>query len=249
MIDLIIGVNTPESLSDGMLAFFFHNFFVGSVGVVIFFLGIWMLFSFMMMLLGAVHTYLMAVMMICLLVIVGVLFCPLIMFKNTFDIFQKWVRMLTANLIIPVVLFAYANVMLSAFDIVLYSGEHSVFRTFAGAAVDGEDFSIQAYMYNNGLVEEVEDKGIIHDQRAATRLETPEGETVEGEVEDIADIGEEGLLPDPGAIGEIPIAIPMQKIDYDAAAGLVGAASGPALMESVLAAMIMTALVSYNAFL
>lgn len=245
LLDVIIGVNPATSLSQGMLAFFFHNFFVGSVGVVIFLLGLWMIGSFVIMLLGAIHTYLIAVMMICLLVIVGVLFSPLIMFKNTFDVFQKWLRMIIANMIIPVVLFAYVNVMLSAFDIVLYSGEHSVFRTFAGEAVDAADFNIQAYMYENGLVIEEEDKGPILDQRAADRFATPAGTVIGGEINQYGEyVGEAGLLPS-GDISEIPLAIPMEKIDYDAAAGMVGVASGPALLEQVLAAMIVTALVSY----
>lgn len=246
MIDLMIGVNTPASLSDGMLAFFFHNFFVGSVGVVIFMLGIWMLFSFMMMLLGAVHTYLLALMMVCLLVIMGVLFCPLIMFQNTFDIFQKWVRMLVANLIIPMVLFAYANVMLSAFDVALYSGDHSVFRTFAGAAVDEDGFSIQGYMYNNGLVEETENLGPIMDLRAADKFNTPIGTVIGGEINQFAEYPEEvARNADPDSIAEIPLAIPTQRIDYDAAAGLIGVPSGAVLMEQVLASMIVTALISY----
>lgn len=246
LLDVIIGVNTAATLSGGMLGFFFHNFFVGSVGVLIFMLGLWMMFSIVLMLLGAIHTYLMAVMMICLLVIVGVLFCPLIMFKNTFDFFQKWVRMMIANLIIPMVLFAYANVMISAFDIVLYSGEHSVFRTFAGDVVDNPAFSIHEYMYGGGMILEVEDKGPIHDQRAANRFNTPGGTVIQGEIDQFGEYGGAGgLFALPGQIGEIPIALPMQTIDYNVAAGAVGAASGPALMEAVLASMIVAALVSY----
>ncbi len=247
LLDVVVGVNpgvTP--LTDGMLAFFFHNFFVGSVGVLIFMLGLWMVFSLVMMLLGAVHVYLLAVMMICLLVIVGILFLPLIMLKNTFDVFQKWVRMLVANLIIPMILFAYANIMISAFDIVLYSGQYSVFRTFAGAAVDNPNFSIHDYMYGGGMVLETEDRGPIHDQRAVNRFQTPQGTVIQGELDQFGEYpGPGGLFANPMQIGEIPIAIPMNQIDYNAAAGAVGAGTGPALMEAVLASMIVAALVSY----
>ncbi len=244
LIDVIVGVNTPASLTDGMLAFFFHNFFVGSVGVIIFMLGIWVLLAFVMGMLTAIQVYLLAIMMLVLLVIVGILFLPLIIFKNTFDYFQKWVRFTIATVLIPIILFAYLNVMLSAFDIVLYSGEYSVFRTFAGDAVDAEDFRIHEYMYNNGLVLEYEDKGVVHDQRQ-TVFPTPKGQQLEGE---LFQFGEYPIGP--GTLGsvdisQIPIAIPMKQIDYDAAAGLVGAADGITLMEEVFAAMILTALVSY----
>ncbi len=242
MLDVIVGVNTANSLSDGMLAFFFHNFFVGSVGVVIALLGIWMLFAFVIGMLTAIHTYIMAFILVCFLVIIGILFMPLVMFKGTYDYFQRWTRMTVANMIIPMVLFAYMNVMLSAMDIVLYSGEHSVFRTFAGDAVDDDGFNIHSYMYDNGLIEEVENKGPIHDQRQ-TRFPTPAGILPKGELFQFGQYPEAAVMPK--GIGEIPIAIPMKKIDYDAAAGLVGAGSGIDLMEQVFAAMIITALVSY----
>lgn len=242
MLDVIVGVNTDNSLSDGMLAFFFHNFFVGSVGVIIALLGIWMLFAFVIGMLTAIHTYIMAFILVCFLVIVGILFLPLVMFKGTYDYFQRWTRMTIANMIIPMVLFAYMNVMLSAMDIVLYSGEHSVFRVFAGDAVDGDGFNIHSYMYDNDLIEEVEDKGPIHDQRQ-TRFPTPAGVLPKGELFQFGEYPEAAVMPK--GIGEIPIAIPMKKIDYDAAAGLVGAGSGIILMEQVFAAMIITALISY----
>lgn len=244
LLDVIIGVNPPITLTNGMLAFFFHNFFVGSVGVVIGLLGIWMIFSIVIGMLTAIHTYLMAIMMICLLVIVGVLFCPVIMFRNSFDVFQKWVRSIIASVIIPVVLFAYLNIMLSAFDIVLYSGEHSIFRTFAGDAVDADNFNIQEYMYSNNLVLETEDKGVILDDRQ-TQFPIPTGEVLKGEYYQFAEYPDSAKFANPANIAEIPLAIPMSKIDYDAAAARVGAGSGPDLMQQMLGAMIVTALVSY----
>lgn len=244
LLDVILGVNTAGSLSNGMLAFFFHNFFVGSVGVIIALIGIWMLFAFVMGMLTAIQTYLLALITISLLVIIGIIFLPLVMLKNTYENFQRWWRMLVGSVLIPVVLFAYLNVMLSAFDIVLYSGEHSVFRVFAGAQVDNENFSIHEYLYNNGLVEEFEDKGPIHDQRQ-TQFATPQGTVLKGLLYQFGQYPDTASRANPANIAEIPIAIPMQKINYDAAAGMVGGGSGADLMGEVLAAMIMTGLIAY----
>lgn len=245
LLDVIIGVSTSASLADGMLAFFFHNFFVGAIGVIIALIGIWMLFAFVMGMLTAIQAYLLALMMISLLVILGILFLPLMMFKNTFEYFQKWTRAMIGSVLVPVILFAYLNMMLSAFDIVLYSGENSVFRVFAGDAVDEEDFNLNDYMYENNLILEFEDKGVVHDQRQ-TQFATPKGNLLKGLLYQFGEYPDQtATRANPANVAEIPIAIPLKKIDYDAAAAMVGAESGADLMGKVLAAMIITGLIAY----
>jgi hypothetical protein len=146
--------------------------------------------------------------------------------------------------------------VLSAFDVVLYSGEYSVFRTFAGSAVDGDSFRIHQYMDDNALVLEVAERGIIHDQNQ-TKFPIPVGVTSGGRfyqhgaycdndpATDPPECDDKTLLPDPANPANIQIAPLTKKIDYERAAALVGAGSGTILMEQVFASMIVASLIAY----
>lgn len=182
-VDLIIGVGAPETLANGLLAFFFSSFISGAIGALIGIIGVLFTFYLFMGMLKAAFTYLMAVLGIIFLMMIGGMFVPLIFFtKATKGYFDKWVGMLAALVLQPIILFAYLNVALSALDVVIYSGDDSIYRAIAGQDADiSEGFTINQHMMSNdvykpdGGVSIVADLNQIAYETAQTTEDAEEG--------------------------------------------------------------------------
>ncbi len=151
LVNMIIGIDAANDLGNGLLAFFFGSFVSGSIGTLVGIIGLYFTVNILLGILKAVHIYLMASMSIVFLLILGGMFIPLVFFKNTFEYFRKWITMITSMILQPVLLFAFLTIVLAAFDVILYSGENSVFHTIAGDTAYDADFNINDYMEDNGL--------------------------------------------------------------------------------------------------
>jgi type IV secretory pathway VirB6-like protein len=161
--DMVVGLSAnaaitstapQDGMARGMMAFFYYNLQSGALGILIGIVGIYICFNLLKALLQASYTYLIALLTLSLLFLVGALFVPLLIFKSTFGFFEKWLKMVLAMILQPLILFAYLNVLFVAFDIMLFSGTNSLMRTIAGGAVDAASFNIHDYAEANNLYSE-----------------------------------------------------------------------------------------------
>ena len=155
VINSIIGIgvgNGGALLQGGILSFLFGAVYSGGVGIMIAFIGGYMSFNIIISLFRAMIIYLISLMMLTVIVFSGLLFIPLVMFKASGSVyFKKWTHMLGSVILQPVIVFAFINVLLVTFDVIMFSGDNSVFRTIAGNAVDDPAFSLNSYMEDNKL--------------------------------------------------------------------------------------------------
>ncbi len=113
-------------MSRGMMAFFYHNLKSGALGLLIGLAGLYIAFNLMLSLFKAAYTYLIAVAILSLMFIIGIFMIPGILFPGTYPIFEKWYKVILGVILQPIILFAYLNVMMIAFDLMLFSGENSI---------------------------------------------------------------------------------------------------------------------------
>jgi len=124
------------SLDDGLLAFFWNCFASGSILSLAAIVGLSMVYNMIMGLLKAANVYLTSLMGLAFMAISGGLLLPLMLMRSTYGYFNKWALGLLSLMIQPVVLFAFLNISLTAFDIVLFSGQKSLLHLMAGEKVD-----------------------------------------------------------------------------------------------------------------
>lgn len=254
MLDIVIGISSPRLLADGMLAFFFYNIFSGAASLIMGLIGLWITFNLVLGIFKAIETYLLTVFTIVILVIIGILFIPLV-FVSSVEYFKNWFKLIGGAMVQPVVMFAYLNVVMAGLDVVLYSGEHSVFRTYAGVEVDQKDFRINDYIEREQLLRaavpgptldqnhSIFNSGLLGPMQGLVR------QTIQSE-------DKNALSLNPEDIAQMPLGIPVQGINWEKSAEILdppldkskiaaGGTLGGLLESQVFAAMLVAALVSY----
>ena len=121
------GSGSPDpDLSRGSMAFFYHNLKSGALGLLIGLAGLYICFNLMLALFKGAYTYLIAVAVLSLMFIVGIIFMPAFLFVGTYAFFEKWYKVVLGMMLQAIILFAYLNVMMVAFDTMLFSGPNSI---------------------------------------------------------------------------------------------------------------------------
>jgi type IV secretory pathway VirB6-like protein len=120
------GSSDNPDLTRGMMGFFYHNLKSGALGLLIGLAGLYIAFNLLLALFKASYTYLVAVALMSLMFVVGIIFLPAFLFSGTFSYFEKWYKVVLSMVLQPIILFTYLNIMMIAFDIMLFSGDNSV---------------------------------------------------------------------------------------------------------------------------
>ncbi len=150
-LDQLIGGILPGSLfSFGMGGFVISALFTPFAGFTIFMIGIGFFLTLLMAVAKAMYVFLSAYIAIALLVIVSPIFVPLVLFRVTKAYYEKWLRLLIGLIIQPIFLFVYIAMLMAGFDVVIFSGERSVYRAIAGDAIDQPNFYIGKHMLGEG---------------------------------------------------------------------------------------------------
>lgn len=131
----LIGLSDWQSTLQfsGILTFGMLFSFTLGTGAIILLLIVYFVGSLIGALLKFLQTFLMAVMAISFLFIIGYLFVPLVLFKQTFGYFQKWLHYVIGAVLTPVMSMAFMVLALVVLDVVLFSGAQSL----SGRIVNG----------------------------------------------------------------------------------------------------------------
>jgi type IV secretory pathway VirB6-like protein len=111
--------SVPNILIIGVASIFSHVF-----GIFIFAFILTILIFIILITVRVVHIYIMASIALVLLVYISPLIIPAALFKFTKDIFDKWLTNIIAYTIQPILLFTFLSFLFSAFDMVIYDGNH-----------------------------------------------------------------------------------------------------------------------------
>jgi len=250
IINLTIGINPPKTLYNGLVGFFFSSLMSGGLGIAIGLIGIYVCFNMLMGMLRASQAYLVALIGVSFLLIIGVIFIPLMLFRNTFEFFRQWFMQALAMLLQPIILFAYINILLNVFNMLIYQEDYSLYHSIAGEASKEADFNPIKYFTDNGLISK---KGMgfkfnLDSSRILSGAVSTDEQQAYG-VQEQKDEAEQGKIKDNPA--SIPIEIPYDTYDYAKAAEKLGIASASdpdaaeKMQKHILGALLLVALISY----
>lgn len=162
MVDSVIGLNISEITSSsfqgfnqnisgdmlqrGMIGTFFQLMKSSSFGIVLGLMGFFFIYAMLFYLVRVLFAFLMSFMSLTFLMIIAPLFIPLILFRVTKQYFDKWVRLIIASCLQPILLVAFVTFGVAALDLVMFTGSTSVMRVIAGNQVDQPNFNLHSYI-------------------------------------------------------------------------------------------------------
>ncbi len=255
LFDSLVGISSSvaigggggmEGLSRGLMGFFYYNMQSGALGVLIGSVGFYIGFNVLLALLRASYTYIIALLVLSFLFIIGIFMVPLIMFKNSFENFSRWAKMVLAMILQPVILFAYLNVMFVAFDFMLYSSPESLVQTIVGLApvdVTSPTFNLNEYAELNGLYDQ-DSKGFGAniDNACLTREDITENEGLLGNTE-YSDVPPVYGVNEDGQdcfIRDLPIHLKYRVVNYDVIPGGAAAVAGVTILVGLASYVLLT---------
>lgn len=135
-----------DMLQRGMIGTFFQLMKSSSFGFVIGLMGFFFIYAMLFYLVRVLFAFLMSFMSLTFLMIIGPIFIPLVMFRVTKQYFDKWVRLIIASCLQPILLVAFVTFGVAALDLVIFTGSTSVMRVIAGNQVDQPNFNLHSYV-------------------------------------------------------------------------------------------------------
>lgn len=139
---LVGGIFSPVSLTMGLVGFLVSCLFSNSVGFTIGFLGIYLILQLIWAIVRSLYIFLSAYIGVCIMVIISPFFIPTMLFRATKGYFAKWLRIFMSFVIQPLFLFTYLAMLLTAFNIVVYTGQNSLYHAIVGDDALQPDFGV-----------------------------------------------------------------------------------------------------------
>lgn len=152
MIDALIGgIFSPFNIFLGITGFLVAALFSQTVGLFIGLLGFMVIAQLLWALVRGLYIFISAYLAFALMVCISPLFIPMILFRATFGYFEKWLRITMGFILQPIFLFTYISLLMAAYNVVVYTGTNSLYKTIAGDAVDEPDFRLGSWLFENGV--------------------------------------------------------------------------------------------------
>jgi len=144
---LMGGINSELDIRKGLVGFLTNALVSGGVGAFVAVMGALLIVMFLMTLIQSLYIFVTAYIALALLMAVCPIFLPMLLFGGTRRYFDSWLSMLFSFILQPVALFAYHSVMLVAFDILIFSGDQSLYSVITKGQSNNNNFtSIGAYI-------------------------------------------------------------------------------------------------------
>ncbi len=105
------GVTVPH-----LFMFILAGFLTGGAGIIFLFASVVFVFYLLSMAIRALHMFLLSSISIIILIYISPITIPMVMFKKTKSIFDKWWKNLMGFSLQPFILFAYLGILISIFD-------------------------------------------------------------------------------------------------------------------------------------
>lgn len=151
------------TLASGIIGYITAASVSGYVGTYIAFAGFMFILAFLFAVLRAAYIYISAIIALTFIISLAPLMMPFALFNypgGRFEgsYFMKWVGQISYFMMQPVILVAFLTLMVSVYDTVLYTSDHSLAAAILGEPVSGpKDFTMDA----------LAEKGIISEESVA----------------------------------------------------------------------------------
>lgn len=120
LIGQIIGFGPSIAMAGAIFGMIGSMLFSGSIGIMVFFIGLFVLVSLIMFVLRCVYIYFLSYVMLAVMIIISPLVIPFVLLpqsvRQTFDIFTSWLGYIFNAMITPLVLFAFLSIAFNIFD-------------------------------------------------------------------------------------------------------------------------------------
>ncbi len=261
LLDLVVGLKsssyqgsssgkvTGDGLSRGFIAFFFQAGVSSAIGMLIAAVGFFIVYTLIFTVIQITFMYLMAIIALSFLVMLGPIFIPLVIFKQTKEYFDGWVKLIVSFGLQPVIMFAYVAMMIIAFDKAVFSNSNSLMSTIAGPeASNSSEFSLNQWMEQKGVIKR-EGPGIQAKADDSTKdkggtVSTGESMTPGMVMRDLKDSGGSDKADSSTKVKTFAMHVPLKAIDWKKLAEVRGK-SEKDLMSEIAYAIIFVALVVY----
>ncbi len=141
--------NPPESnpgMARGLIFFFTSSMTTSIVGAVLAVIGFGFIFSLLLLIVRLFFIYMMGYLAVAFLCIISPLVIPLLMFPQTKQYFDKWVKLLISVALQPVLSLVFVIFSLTVMDLVVYSGNYSLVYRIAGKESRKTNFDLNRYL-------------------------------------------------------------------------------------------------------
>lgn len=244
VIDRVIGITPQVTVKSGIVGVLFALLFSGAVGFILFFIGMAFLLMLLSTIAQAIFIFIMAYIALSFMVILAPLIVPMVLFNVTRGIFDRWVQMIGGFALQPVFLFAYLAMMLTAFDVMVLTGNTSLYRTMAGDAALAKNFSIADYFEENNLYTKEMKMSVVLDILGDEESK-PVGKQETGLFGEVGKLRESVLGTITDALGKaLDIGLPFMKVDFDKMAQVRGMTTKQ-LMPKLFISFATAALMAY----
>ncbi len=125
----------PVMLFNAIFALLSAALFSGSLGVIIFFLGITMLLNILSYAFYAAYIFILAYIYVGFLIVISPLIIPMLLIGVGAGMYERWLYNLVGGIAIPVMVFAYLQISLPVLDYSIFSAQGSL------EEVLGDDYS------------------------------------------------------------------------------------------------------------
>jgi hypothetical protein len=132
ILDYIFGFGTTATIATSIFGFIASAFFSGTMGVMVFFLGLSVVLSLAFFAFRAIYIVMVAYVYIGFLIVLAPLVFPLLMFKTTEQAFFKWLWNLVGGIFMPLTMAAYLAFALPLLDYFVFNpnSQQSLVSTF-----------------------------------------------------------------------------------------------------------------------
>ena len=185
MIDSVIGIRIPDAsgnvvdervynqqiskdakgVSRGLIYLFYGVMQTSMVGVAIAILGTIYIWGLVNLLIKSLFIYIGGYIGLAVLMIFAPLFIPLVLFQATRGYFDKWIRLIIAFALQPVIIIVFVIFSMMAVDLATFSGKYSIVYTIAGEASRQPNFSLNDYLSKKQVGGPYNGKAIVDDQQ------------------------------------------------------------------------------------
>lgn len=141
-----------QGMQRGMLHFFFSGMKTSVVGLMLGILGFIFMWGLITMIIKALMTYIAGYIGITFMMIISPLFMPLMLFRETKQYFDKWVKLVISFALQPVLILLFISLSIAGVDLALYSGDYSVAYRIAGDASRQQGFNLNRYLTDNEAI-------------------------------------------------------------------------------------------------
>lgn len=146
MIGGILSAAKNSTITYGFLGFLMACVVSKGFGITIGLVGFYLVIQFVMAVVRSLYIFITGYMGLAFCIVIAPIFIPTLLFQSSAPYFTRWLKKMLGFMLQPIIVAAYLGMLLTAFNVVVFSGPYSITAALAGPA-----FNSNFYSTNNGI--------------------------------------------------------------------------------------------------